>query len=119
MVPGSWYRRAGWRVGISFESRATQRWQRNADSHLTRYLARELGDRQIRANVIAPGAIATDFAGGVVRDVPDVNRHVAGMISLGRVGLPDDVGTAAAALLSNGMNWMNGTRVEISGGQNL
>jgi NAD(P)-dependent dehydrogenase (short-subunit alcohol dehydrogenase family) len=86
---------------------------------LTRYLARELGDRQIRANVIAPGAIATDFAGGVVRDVPDVNRHVAGMIPLGRVGLPDDVGKAAAALLSNGMSWMNGTRVEISGGQNL
>ena len=86
---------------------------------LTRYLARELGGRQIRANVIAPGAIATDFAGGVVRDVPDVNRHVAGMIPLGRVGLPDDVGKAAAALLSNGMSWMNGTRVEISGGQNL
>ena len=86
---------------------------------LTRYLASELGDRQIRANVIAPGAIATDFNGGVVRDVPDVNRHVAGMIPLGRVGLPDDVGKAAAALLSNGMSWMNGTRVEVSGGQNL
>src|SRR5690606_20601656 len=86
---------------------------------LTRYLARELGDRQIRANVIAPGAIATDFNGGVVRDVPDVNRHVAGMIPLGRVGMPDDVGRAAAALLSNGMSWMNGTRVEVSGGQNL
>lgn len=86
---------------------------------LTRYLARELGSRRIRANVIAPGAIATDFAGGRIRDIPEVNRQVAGMIPLGRVGLPDDVGKAAAALLSNDMSWMNGTRVEVSGGQNL
>jgi NAD(P)-dependent dehydrogenase (short-subunit alcohol dehydrogenase family) len=69
--------------------------------------------------VIAPGAIATDFGGGVVRDVPDVNRHIAATIPLGRAGLPDDVGAAVAALLSDGMGWMNGARVEVSGGQNL
>lgn len=86
---------------------------------LTRYLARELGPRGITANVIAPGAIATDFGGGVVRDVPDVNRQVASTIPLGRVGQPDDVGAAVAALLSDGMGWMNGVRVEVSGGQNL
>jgi NAD(P)-dependent dehydrogenase (short-subunit alcohol dehydrogenase family) len=86
---------------------------------LTRYLARELGPRGITANVIAPGAIETDFGGGVVRDVPDVNRHVASTIPLGRVGQPDDVGAAVAALLSDGMGWMNGVRVEVSGGQNL
>ena len=86
---------------------------------LTRYLARELGARRITANVIAPGAIATDFGGGVVRDVPDVNRQVAASIPLGRAGLPDDVGAAVAALLSDGMGWMNGVRVEVSGGQNL
>jgi NAD(P)-dependent dehydrogenase (short-subunit alcohol dehydrogenase family) len=84
---------------------------------LTRYLARELGARGIRVNVVAPGAIATDFAGGSVRDVPDLNRQVAAMIPLGRVGEADDVGAAVAALLSDGMAWMNGARVEVSGGQ--
>jgi NAD(P)-dependent dehydrogenase (short-subunit alcohol dehydrogenase family) len=86
---------------------------------LTRYLARELGDRGITANVIAPGAIATDFGGGVVRDVPEVGRHIAASIPLGRVGEADDVGAAVAALLAGGMGWMNGARVELSGGQNL
>lgn len=87
---------------------------------LTRYLARELGPRGITANVIAPGAIATDFGGGVVRDVPDLKRQVAATtIPLGRVGQPDDVGAAVAALLSDGMGWMNGVRVEVSGGQSL
>ncbi len=69
--------------------------------------------------MIAPGAVATDFGGGAVRDVPDVNRQVASTVPLGRVGLPDDVGGAAAALLSDGMAWMNGVRVEVSGGQSL
>lgn len=86
---------------------------------LTRYLARELGERRITANVIAPGAIETDFAGGAVRDVPGLNRQVAASTALGRVGLPDDVGAAVAALLSEGMGWMNGVRVEVSGGQSL
>jgi NAD(P)-dependent dehydrogenase (short-subunit alcohol dehydrogenase family) len=86
---------------------------------LTRYLAQELGPRGITANVVAPGAIATDFGGGAVRDVAAVNAHVAATIPLGRVGLPDDVGAAVAALLSDGMGWVNGARVEVSGGQNL
>lgn len=85
----------------------------------TRYLAQELGPRGIRVNVIAPGATATDFGGGAVRDNPEVNRHVAETIPLGRVGLPDDIGAAAAALLSDAMGWMNGVRVELSGGQYL
>jgi NAD(P)-dependent dehydrogenase (short-subunit alcohol dehydrogenase family) len=86
---------------------------------LTRYLARELGDRRITANVIAPGAIASDFGGGVVRDAPELNRHIASTTALGRVGLPDDVGAAVAAMLTGGMGWMNGARVEVSGGQAL
>src|ERR671916_108400 len=85
----------------------------------TRYLAKELGPRGITANVVAPGAIETDFAGGAVRDVPEVNRHVAATIALGRVGLPDDVGAAVAALLSDAGRWINGQRIEVSGGQNL
>jgi NAD(P)-dependent dehydrogenase (short-subunit alcohol dehydrogenase family) len=69
--------------------------------------------------VIAPGAIATDFGGGTMRDDPQVNRQLATGIALGRVGLPDDVGAAVAAPLSEAMGWMNGARVEVSGGQSV
>lgn len=86
---------------------------------LTRYLAKELGPRGITVNTIAPGAIATDFAGGVVRDDPAVNRGVADQTALGRVGLPDDVGGAVAMLLSPESNWITGQRVEVSGGMVL
>lgn len=86
---------------------------------LTRYMAVELGSRQIRVNAIAPGAIATDFGGGVVRDNKDVNAYVAQGIALGRVGLPDDIGGAVAAILSDDMAWANGTTFDISGGQLL
>jgi NAD(P)-dependent dehydrogenase (short-subunit alcohol dehydrogenase family) len=86
---------------------------------LTRYLAQELGPRRITANVIAPGAIATDFSGGVVRDNPELNRQIASMTALGRVGLPDDVGRAVAMLLSPESGWINGQRIEVSGGQCL
>jgi len=86
---------------------------------LTRYMAKELGDRRIRVNVIAPGAIATDFGGGAVRDNPAVNQFVSAQIPLGRAGLPDDIGGAVAAILSDGFAWANGTRIEVSGGQNV
>jgi NAD(P)-dependent dehydrogenase (short-subunit alcohol dehydrogenase family) len=86
---------------------------------LTRYMARELGERRITANVVAPGAIATDFGGGRVRDNAQINAAVAAAIPLGRVGLPDDVGAAVSALLSDDCAWINGTRIEVSGGQNL
>jgi NAD(P)-dependent dehydrogenase (short-subunit alcohol dehydrogenase family) len=86
---------------------------------LTRYMAKELGGRGIRVNVLAPGAIESDFGGGVVRDNAELNRHVADMIPLGRVGVPDDIGGAVAAILSDGFAWTNGARIEVSGGQNL
>ena len=86
---------------------------------LTRYMAVELGARRIRVNAIAPGAIATDFGGGAVRDNDDVNAYVAQGIALGRVGLPDDVGGAVAAILSDDMGWANGTTFDVSGGQLL
>jgi len=86
---------------------------------LTRYMAQELGARKITANVIAPGAIATDFSGGMVRDNPEVNRRVASMTALGRVGLPDDIGGAVAMLLSPESGWINGQRIEVSGGMGL
>jgi NAD(P)-dependent dehydrogenase (short-subunit alcohol dehydrogenase family) len=86
---------------------------------LTRYLAKELGPRGITANVVAPGAIQTDFSGGMVRDNPEVNRMVASMTALGRAGVPDDVGPMIAALLSDENRWVNGQRIEVSGGMAL
>ncbi|HFZ0438086.1 TPA: SDR family NAD(P)-dependent oxidoreductase [Raoultella ornithinolytica] len=86
---------------------------------LTRYQAKELGGRGISVNIIAPGAIETDFGGGVVRDNSQVNQHIAAQTALGRVGLPDDIGDAIAALLSDDLRWMNAQRVEVSGGMFL
>jgi len=86
---------------------------------LTRYLAKELGARGITVNTVAPGAIATDFSGGMVRDNPEVNKQVAGMTALGRVGEPDDIGPMIASLLSEDNRWINGQRIEVSGGMAL
>jgi NAD(P)-dependent dehydrogenase (short-subunit alcohol dehydrogenase family) len=86
---------------------------------LTRYLAKELGPRGITANVVAPGAIQTDFSGGMVRDNPTVNKMVADMTALGRAGVPDDIGPMIAALLSDENRWVNGQRIEASGGMAL
>jgi NAD(P)-dependent dehydrogenase (short-subunit alcohol dehydrogenase family) len=86
---------------------------------LTRYLAKELGPRGIRVNAIAPGAIATDFSGGVVRDNPQVNAYVAANTALGRVGQPDDIGAAVTSLLAQAMGWVNGTTVLTTGGMFL
>lgn len=86
---------------------------------LTRYQAKELGARGITANIIAPGAIETDFGGGRVRDDAQMNQFVASQTALGRVGLPDDIGDAIAALLSDELRWMNAQRIEVSGGMFL
>lgn len=84
---------------------------------LTRYQARELGDRKIRVNVIAPGAIETDFGGGRVRDNKEINDHIAELTALGRVGLPDDIGGVVAFLCTDESFWINAQRIEVSGGQ--
>ncbi|TWI61899.1 NAD(P)-dependent dehydrogenase (short-subunit alcohol dehydrogenase family) [Pseudoduganella lurida] len=84
---------------------------------LTRYLAKELGARGIAVNTVAPGAIETDFGGGAVRDNPDLNRLLAGMTALGRVGVADDIGPMIASLLAPGNRWVTAQRIEVSGGQ--
>jgi len=83
---------------------------------LTRYLAKELGHRGISVNVLAPGAIETDFGGGTVRDNKQVNSFIASGTALGRVGLPDDIGDLIAALVSDDCRWVNAQRIEASGG---
>ncbi len=85
----------------------------------THYLAKELGGRGITVNAVAPGAIATDFSGGAVRDNPQINKHVAGMTALGRAGEPEDIGQMIASLLSDGNRWITAQRIEVSGGMNL
>lgn len=83
---------------------------------LTRYLAHELGPRKIAVNAVAPGAIETDFGGGAVRDNEQLNKMIASQTALGRVGLPDDIGGMIASLLSEENRWINGQRIEVSGG---
>lgn len=86
---------------------------------LSRYLAKELGPRKIRVNVIAPGAIETDFGGGRMRDNKEINEVVASSTALGRVGLPDDIGGVVAFLCTEDARWINAQRIEVSGGQAL
>lgn len=86
---------------------------------LTRYLALELGPRRIAVNTIAPGAIATDFGNGAVRDNAQLNGLIASQTALGRVGQPEDIGSAMGALLTDELGWVNGQRIEVSGGIHL
>ncbi len=85
----------------------------------TRYLVHDLGKRGIRVNTVAPGAIQTDFSGGVVRDNPAVNRMISEMTALGRPGLPEDIGPMIATLLSDDNRWVNAQPIEVSGGMRL
>lgn len=86
---------------------------------LSRYQAIELGSRKIRVNSVAPGAIATDFGGGFVRDNAEFNQVLSSQTALGRVGLPDDIGSVVAFLCSAESKWINAQRIEVSGGFNV
>ncbi len=90
---------------------------KTAVESLSRYFALELGSRKIRVNTVAPGAIETYFGNGRVRDNKDINNHIAGITALGRVGLPDDIGGVVAFLCTPDAYWINGQRIEVSGGQ--
>lgn len=84
---------------------------------LTVYMAKEFGSRGITANTVAPGAIETDFLGGAVRDIAELNKQFADMTALGRVGVADDIGPMVASLLRDENRWVTGQRIEVSGGQ--
>ena len=94
----------------------TTRW---AVASWAKTLAAELAAKGITVNTVAPGAIETDFGGGVVRDNPELNQHLAQMTALGRVGLPDDIGPMVAGLLAPANRWVTAQRIEVSGGQAL
>ncbi|CAB3861477.1 3-oxoacyl-[acyl-carrier-protein] reductase FabG [Achromobacter anxifer] len=104
---------------VSFPGFSAYAAAKGAVETLTVYLAKELGCRGITANVVAPGAIETDFLGGAVRDIPDYNGAFANMTALGRVGVPDDIGPMIASLLGPDNRWVNGQRIEVSGGQSI
>lgn len=104
---------------VSFPGFSAYSAAKGAVEILTVYMAKELGSRGITANTVAPGAIETDFLGGAVRDMPDYNTAFASMTALGRVGVPDDIGPMVASLLGPDNRWVNGQRVEVSGGQTI
>lgn len=101
---------------LTFPGSAVYASLKGAVEIFTRYLAKELGARKIRANVVAPGAIETDFGGGRTRDNKEINAHIASVTALGRAGLPEDVGGVVAFLCTNEAYWINGQRIEVSGG---
>lgn len=104
---------------FSFPGFAVYAAMKGALETLTKYQAKELGERKIRANVVAPGAIETDFGGGKVRDDEEMNQFIASATALGRAGLPDDIGGVVAFLCSEDAKWINGQRIEVSGGMLL
>jgi len=85
----------------------------------TRYLAKELGTRGIKANTIAPGAILTDFGGGHLRNSEELQQFISNVTALGRPGVAEDVGAVVAFLCTEDARWVNGQRIEVSGGMAL
>lgn len=100
-------------------NRAVYGTMKSAVETMTKYMAFELGARRIAVNVVAPGAVATDFSGGIVRDNPAVNKAIADITALGRAGLPEDIGPMIASLLSEDSRWINAQRIEVSGGMSI
>ena len=85
----------------------------------SRYVAKEYGPRGIRANTVAPGGIETDFAGAIIRNTPALQEYIKTETALGRVGMPDDIGSVVAFLCSKDSKWVSGQRLEVTGGYRL
>lgn len=85
----------------------------------TKYLAKELGSRQIRANVVAPGAVMTDFGNGHLRSDEQLQKLVSSVTALGRPGVAEDIGGVVAFLCTEDARWVNGQRIEVAGGMQL
>jgi NAD(P)-dependent dehydrogenase (short-subunit alcohol dehydrogenase family) len=92
---------------------------KSAIETFTKYLAKEIGSRGITANVVAPGAIETDFTAPAFTHNPHIKDFLAAQTALGRVGLPDDIGGVVAFLCTEDARWINAQRIEVSGGMFL
>ena len=101
---------------FSFPGYSAYGTMKGAIETLTRYQAKELGERRIRVNVVGPGAIVTDFGGGYLRDNKELNTMISNLTVLGRVGEADDIGGVVAFLCSDDAKWVNAQRIEVSGG---
>ncbi len=84
----------------------------------TKYIAKEYGEQGIRANVVAPGPIETDFNNAAIRNNPQMKGFLSSLSPLGRVGYADDIGSVVAFLCSDDAKWINAQRIEVSGGIN-
>ncbi|WP_074407335.1 SDR family NAD(P)-dependent oxidoreductase [Aquimarina megaterium] len=104
---------------FSFPGYAAYAAMKGAIEVLTRYQAKELAQRKIRVNTVAPGAIETDFGDGTVRDNKEINEFISSVTTLGRVGMPNDIGGVIAFLCSDDAYWINAQRIEVSGGMML
>nr|GFD34785.1 short-chain type dehydrogenase/reductase [Tanacetum cinerariifolium] len=102
---------------IVYPGSSTYASMKTAMETLTKYQAKELASRRIRANIVAPGAIETDFGGGRTRDNKEINAHIASLTAMGRVGLPTDIGPVVAFLCTDEAAWIDAQRIEVSGGQ--
>jgi len=102
---------------ITFPGSSAYASLKTAVETLTKYQAKELASRRIRANIVAPGAIETDFGGGRTRDNKEINAHIASLTAMGRVGLPTDIGSVVAFLCTPEAGWIDAQRIEVSGGQ--
>jgi len=85
---------------------------------LTKYMAKELGAKGISANIVAPGPIETDFNNATIRSNPQLKQMLSSASPLGRVGNADDIGPVVAFLCTEDTKWINGQRIEVSGGIN-
>jgi NAD(P)-dependent dehydrogenase (short-subunit alcohol dehydrogenase family) len=85
----------------------------------TKYIAKEYGSRGIRANIVAPGPVETDFNNAAIRSNPQMKSFLGSQTALGRVGQADDIGSVVAFLCSDDAKWVNGQRIEVAGGINL
>ena len=104
---------------IIFPNSSAYASMKTAMETLTKYQAKELASRRIRVNIVAPGAIETDFGGGRTRDNKEINAHIASLTAMGRVGLPTDIGPVVAFLCTDEAGWIDAQRIEVSGGQGI
>jgi NAD(P)-dependent dehydrogenase (short-subunit alcohol dehydrogenase family) len=92
---------------------------KSAVETFTKVVAKEYGNRGIRSNIVAPGPIETDFNDAAIRNNPQMKGFLSGITALGRVGNADDIGSVVAFLCTEDAKWINGQRIEVSGGMSL